>query len=64
MATNLDSLLFDLEMADRRLPVEPTDGSFDGDSMDSNERDEWKAIRSHLPALIKLVREVKNGKAG
>lgn len=59
---NLDSLLFDLEMANRRLPAEPTDDSYDGDAMDSNERDEWKAIRSHLPALIQLVREAKNGK--
>jgi hypothetical protein len=59
---SLESLLFDLEMANRRLPVEPTDDSFDGDAMDANERDEWKAIRSHLPELIQIVREVKNGK--
>lgn len=55
---NLDSLLFDLEMANRRLPAEPTDS----EDIDSNELDEWKSIRSHLPELIQLVREVKNGK--
>jgi hypothetical protein len=55
---NVDSLLFDLEMANRRLPAEPSDS----EEIDSNELDEWKSIRSHLPVLIQLVREVKNGK--
>jgi hypothetical protein len=64
MASNIESILFDLEMANRRLPVEPTDDSFDGDAMDSNERDEWRSVRSHLPEIIQIVREVKNGKEG
>lgn len=55
---SLDSLLFDLEMANRRLPAEPTDS----EDIDSNELDEWKSVRAHLPELIQLVREVKNGK--
>lgn len=55
---NLDSLLFDLEMADRRLPGEPTDTEY----IDSNELDEWKSVRAALPEVIKLIREVKNGK--
>jgi hypothetical protein len=55
---SLDSILFDLEMANRRLPVEPTDS----EEMDSNELDEWKSVRARLPEIIQLVREVKNGK--
>lgn len=57
---NLDSLIFDLEMANRRLPSEPTDGSYNGDSMDSNERDEWKSIRARLPEMIQLARELRD----
>ncbi|MFM0439263.1 hypothetical protein PQQ84_22580 [Paraburkholderia strydomiana] len=64
MTSNIESILFDLEMANRRLPAEPTDDSYDGDAMDSSERDEWKSVRSHLPAIIQIVREVKNGKEG
>ncbi|MCM2546172.1 hypothetical protein ACVCII_04150 [Burkholderia glumae] len=55
---NLDSLIFDLEMAHRRLPEVPSDDEFMGD----NELDEWRAVRSHLPALIQLAKEAKHGK--
>lgn len=55
---NLDSLLFDIEMADRRLPSEPSDE----DEMSSNELDEWRSVRARLPEIIKILREVKNGK--
>lgn len=54
---NLDSLIFDLEMAHRRLPEGPARYH-----MGPNELDEWRAVRSHLPALIQLAKEAKHGK--
>jgi hypothetical protein len=50
---NLDSLIFDLEMASRRLPESPDHG---GDNV------EWASYRSLLPQLIDLAKEMKRGK--
>ena len=57
---SLDALIFDVEMANRRLPHEPTDDSYDGDAMGESERDEWKAIRAHLPEILKILQGVRD----
>lgn len=47
---NLASLIFDLEMADRRLPEHP---DFGGDP------EEWRSLRALVPKLTELAKELK-----
>ena len=57
---SIETLIFDVDMANRRLPHEPTDDSHDGDAMCESERDEWKAIRANLPEILKILQGVRD----
>jgi len=57
---SIETLIFDLDMANRRLPAEPTDDSYNGDAMGESERDEWKAIRAHLPEILAILQGVRD----